>query len=231
MIVNIKDNVVKKSKKYKSNMKTIKDETVAFFKEKGKMKKIKNLLKRSWQFIIRSDVLNVLLLACPFIIMDLFTRIHGNAVSFYSLFKVTPRLFSVAYIILFIGIALNVKKKYSKFTYSLFFFIFFILFIAQNIYYSTMSNFFGFSILALAGEGSDYFLDALKNCNIFVYIFIIILIVNYVIIMKRYPKNVKYNKSKIIKIAIIFILLHIFSKSFLGFGKDLGYYSSYLGFD
>ena len=32
-------------------------------------------------------------------------------------------------------------------------------------YYSIMNNFFGFSIMALAGEGSAYFLDALKKSN------------------------------------------------------------------
>ena len=30
-----------------------------------------------------------------------------------------------------------------------------------------MGNFFGFSLMAIAGEGSDYFLDAIRNCNIF----------------------------------------------------------------
>ncbi len=219
MVVKIKDNIKKKSKKYKTSYKKAKKQVVAFFKEKGKMKKIINLLKKFWQFIIRSDVLNVLLMACPFIIMDLFTRIYGNSVSFYSLFRISPRLFSLAYIILFIGISLNIKSKYSRFVYSLFFFIFFVFFIVQNIYFSTMSNFFGFSLMALAGEGSDYFLDALKNCNILVYVAILVLIINYAIVMKRYPKDVDYNKSKLIHITILFIVLHLVSKSFLGLGN------------
>ena len=219
MIVKIKDDVINKSKKYKTNAKKAKNNVVTFFKEKGKMKKIKKFFKMCWQFIIRNDVLQVLLMACPFVIMDLFTRIYGDSVSFYSFFRITPRLFSIAYIILFIGISLNIKNKYSKVIYSVFFFVFFIMFIVQNIYFSTMSNFFGFSIMALAGEGSDYFLDALRNCNIFVYIAIIILIINYIIIMKRYPKNVNYNKSRLIKISILFIVLHILSKSFLGSGN------------
>ena len=219
MIVKIKDNIKEKSQKYKTNVSKTKKQFVAFFKEKGKMKKIKRLLTKFWKFIIRSDVLNILLMILPFVIMDLFTRINGNSVSFYSLFKLTPRLFSIAYIVLFIGISLNIKGKYSRLVYSLFFFIFFIIFIVQNIYYSTMSNFFGFSLVALAGEGSDYFLDALKNTNILVYIAILALIINYIIIMKKYPKNVEYNKSKLIKVLLLFIVLHIISKSFLGFGN------------
>ena len=134
VIVKIKNNVIDKSKKYKSNISDIKNYIVAFFKEKGKMKKIKKLLKMLWQFIIRKDVLIILLLALPFVFMDLFTRIHGDAVSFYSLFRVTPRLFSVAWITLFIGLSLNIKNKYSRLVYSTIFFIFFVLFIVQNIY-------------------------------------------------------------------------------------------------
>ena len=219
MIVKIKNNVIDKSKKYKSNISDIKNYIVAFFKEKGKMKKIKKLLKMLWQFIIRKDVLIILLLALPFVFMDLFTRIHGDAVSFYSLFRVTPRLFSVAWITLFIGLSLNIKNKYSRLVYSTIFFIFFVLFIVQNIYYSTMNNFFGFSLMSLAGEGSDYFLDALKNTSIVVYLAIILLIILYIFIMKKYPKEVSYNKSRLIRIFIIFLIFHIVSKSFLGFGN------------
>lgn len=220
MIVKIKKDVIDKSQKYKNKFDGIKKEVVAFFKEKGKMKKIKQLLKMFWKFIVRKDVLTMIILALPFVFMDLFTRIFGNAVGYYSLFRITPRLFSASYIVLFIGLALNVKKKYSKLVYSLFFLIFFVMFVVQNIYYSTMSNFFGFSLVALAGEGSDYFLDALKNCDILVYIAIFIVLLGYIYIIRRvYPKDVRYNKSKLIHVLVLFIVLHIVSKSFLGFGN------------
>ena len=183
------------------------------------MEKIKKLLLMLWQFITRKEVITIITMALPFVFMDIFTRIHGNAVSYYSFFRMTPRLFSIAYIILFIGVSLNVKKKYSKLVYSLFFFVFFVLFMVQNIYYSTMSNFFGFSLMSLAGEGSDYFLDALKNCNIVVYLAIIVLIGLYIYIIRHYPKDTRYNKSKLIHVLIIFVILHIISKSFLGFGN------------
>ena len=219
MIVKFKNNVISKSKKYKSNIKKIKKHFVAFFKEKGKMKKIKKLLKMCWQFIIRREVLVAIVLASPFVFMDIFTRIFGSSVGFYSLFRLTPRLFSVAYITLFVGIPLNIKKKYSKLVYSIFFFIFLIIFAVQNIYYSVMSNFFGFSLMALAGEGSDYFLDALRNCNILVYLAIILLVAGYVFIMKNFPKDIKYNKSRLVHVFVLFVVFHIIAKSFLGFGN------------
>ena len=86
MIVKFKNSVIDRSKKYKSNFKRIKKHVVAFFKEKGKMKKLKKLLKMCWQFIIRREVLVAIIMALPFAFMDFFTRIHGSAVGFYSLF-------------------------------------------------------------------------------------------------------------------------------------------------
>ena len=219
MVVKVKEKVFDKSKIYKNNWNKFKKYVVDFFREKGKMKKIKKLLLNLKRFILKKEVLCILLLSVPFIIMDLFTRIFASSITFYSVFGITPRLFSLAYIILFIGVSLNINKKYSKFVYSIFFFIFFVMFIVQNIYYSTMGNFFGFSLMALAGEGSDYFLDAIKNCNIFVYIVIFILIGIYVYIMKIYPQKVSYNKKRIIRISVIFIVLHIVSKMFLGSGN------------
>ena len=183
------------------------------------MKKIKKLMKKIWHFILRKDVLNILLLALPFVIMDIVTRIFGNSISFYSLFRITPRLFSVAYIVLFLGISLNIKNKHGKILYSVFFILFFILYLVHNVYYSTMNNFFSFSLMALAGEGSDYFLDALKNCNILVYVVAVFLLINYYFAMRYFPRKTKFNKRRLIKISVIFVILHIVSKIFLGSGN------------
>ena len=128
MIVKFKKNVKDETVKVKKNIIKIKKEIVSFFKEKGKMKKIKRWAQKIWSFCIKKEVLLVLLLACPFIFMDLIVRIFGHSISFYSLFSIPPRLFSLAYIILFVGISLNIKKKYSKFLYSVLFSIFFVLF-------------------------------------------------------------------------------------------------------
>ena len=219
MVVKVKEKVISKSKKYKSNWNKTKKCVVDFFREKGKMKKIKNLLIKIWKFILKKEVLNIILLSIPFIVMDLFTRIFASSITFTSVFSLVPRMFSIAYIVLFIGISLNINNRYSKTVYSLFFFFFFIMFIVQNIYYSTMGNFFGFSLMALAGEGSDYFLDALRNCNLFVYLFIIILIVLYVYIMRVFPKNTIYSRKKLFHVGLLFIVLHVFSRLLLGSGN------------
>ena len=50
------------------------------------------------------------------------------------------------------------------------------MYLVNNVYYSMTSNYFSFNLLDSVSEGSPYFLSALKNCNIFVYIFLIIII-------------------------------------------------------
>ena len=215
MVVNIKNSVIHETKKIKKKSKSVKDNLILFFKEKGKIKKIKKALKTLWNVILKNGVLTILLLACPFIIMDLATRLFGTSITFYPIFSITPRLFSVAYIVLFIGISLNINNRYSKLVYSGFFFMFYIIFLVQNVYYSTMNNFFGFSIMALAGEGSSYFVDALKKCNVLVYIVAIITLIVYIFCIKKFPSS-SHNKKKIIKVSVIFIIIHIIAKLLLG---------------
>ena len=60
----------------------------------------------------------ILLLALPFILIDLFTRYK---VKFYGLLKPVPNLFSILWITLFICISLYPKKKIGKIIYSIFF--------------------------------------------------------------------------------------------------------------
>ena len=214
-----KENIIDNTSKFKKNFRKFKKEFFDFFKEKGKMKKIKRWLKIFWKFILRRDVLNILLLTLPFIIIDISTRLFGSAISFYGLFRLTPRLFAVSYIVLFVGISTSLKNKYGKILYSVLFWLFFILYLVQNIYYSTMSNFFSFSLMALAGEGSDYAFDALKNANILIYVIAAILIAIYVFSMRLFPHNSKFERKKLISILIIFICLHIGAKIFLGVGN------------
>ena len=194
----------------------IRNEFVAFFKEKGKIEKIKNLLKKFWHYFIQKNVLCVFIMFMSLTLMDIMTRIIGSKIDFYPLFKIIPRLFSLAYIILILGVSLNIKKRQGKILYSIFFFFFLILFLVQNIYYSTMNNFFSFSLMALASEGSSYFLDALRNANIFVYITLVLLIIGYVFIMRYFPQREVVRKKKIRVSIFLFLLLLLIAKLFMG---------------
>ena len=73
--------------------------------------------------------------------------------------------------------------------------------------------------MALAGEGSSYALDALKNTNIFVYVVGIILIAINILSVSLFPRNTRFNRQRLIRLLLLFICLHIGAKAFLGVGN------------
>ena len=216
MVLKIEKNVKKKVNKILDNFIKIIRSLILFIKEKDKIGKIKMTVKKIWQFLIKNEVYRILLLVFPFVLMDLLTRIFSSKISFYSIYSFSPRLFSIAYIILFIGIVTNIKKKYSKFVYSVVFALFFTLFIVQNVYYSTMNSFFGFSLLSFASEGSHYIIDTLKKCNVLVYVAALFILFCFIISFKKYPKCTSYNRKNITLVIILFLIIHIIAKMMLG---------------
>ena len=219
MIIKMKKEINSKTKKMKKRYIKFKKTIISFAKEKGKTKKIKILLKYTCNIIKTRGILNVLFLIIPFVLIDIATRIFGSGISFFGLFSLVPRLFSIGYIVLFIGISLNIKSRYSKIIYSLFFFSFFILYFVQNIYYSSMNTFFSFSLLALASEGMVYAWNTIISCNIWVYIVSILILVSYIFSLKHFPRNRGYNKKNILRISVLFLVIHFVAKLFLGSGN------------
>lgn len=215
-IKKIKKTINSDIKKIKKKFDRTKDEFILFFREKGKLKKIKHWFKNFYCFVMDKKVLCVILCALPFVIMDLATRIFANEVDFYSFFALPPRLFSLSYIILLLGIVFNINKKGSYYTYICSFIVFFVLFLVHNVYYDATGNFFSFSILGLASEGSSYFLDVIKSCNILVYIMSLIILIIFVCSLKFFPVSKGFNKKNIVTTIVIFFLVHFLARGLLG---------------
>ena len=180
-----------------------------------KLKIIKNKIKN---FI--SNYYYIFIISLPFILIDIVTRILGYKIHFYGLGRLVPNLFTISYILLIIGISLSLEKRKGKILYIIFFIISFIIFITNNIYYSMTGTFFDFSLLLLASEGSEYFLDAILKCNIWVYISSIIIIVCFIFGIKYFKENKKTNLKRIIKIFFIFLILHFITPLLLGKAND-----------
>ena len=194
-------------------------------KESIKKKKNKNTKKRI--NINIKNILNkiiyiikkyyyVILLALPFILIDLFTRILGYKIHFYGIVKFVPILFTLSWIFFILGVSLFYKKKIGKTIYIIFFILSFIIYITNNIYYSMTGTFFDFNMLLLVGEGSEYFIDAIKNCNIWVYILIIPIILSFIIGLKYYPNREKTKLKNVIRIFFVFLILHFIIPFLLG---------------
>jgi len=212
----IKKNINKSVKKIKKNFDNIKTSFVLFFKEKGKIKKIKHWFKDFYHFVMDKKVLCVILCALPFIIMDLATNMFANDIEFYETYKNTPKIFSIGYILLLLGIVFNINRKGSFYTYISSFVVFFILFLVHNVYYDATGNFFSFSMLGLAGEGSSYFLDVISSANILIYVVALVILLLFFCSLKFFPVSKGFNKKRIIITFVVFLLFHIWARNTLG---------------
>lgn len=155
----------------------------------------------------------ILLLALPFILIDLFTRYN---VKFYGLLKPVPNLFTIIWITLLLGISLYPKKKIGKIIYSIIFVLSLAIYLVNNVYFSMTGIFFDFSMVLLAGEGSEYLLDSIKNCDVSVYLFLIPIFITFILAFKVYPNNEKRNYKRFLYPFIVFIVLHTITPLFLG---------------
>jgi len=212
---NIKTKTIKKINKLKKlNIKEETNNIIDKLKNMDYKEELKNILIKIKCLL--KKYYNVLLIAIPLILIDIITRILGHKIGFYGILKLAPNLFTLTWIFLVIGISLSISKKRGKIIYIIFFILSFTLFITNNIYYSMTDSFFSFNLLGLASEGSDYFIDAIINCNIMVYITSIIIIFTFILGLKYYPKNIKINKRRIPYIIIIFLITHTITPIFLG---------------
>lgn len=155
----------------------------------------------------------ILLLALPLILIDLFTRYK---VKFYGLLKPVPNLFTIIWITLLLGISLYPKKKIGKIIYSIIFVLSLAIYLVNNVYFSMTGVFFDFSMVLLAGEGSEYLLDSIKNCDVSVYLFLIPIFITFILAFKIYPNNEKRNYKRFLYPFIVFIVLHTITPLFLG---------------
>ena len=158
----------------------------------------------------------IFIMALPFIAIDVLTRIFGNNINFYKIYRTAPNLFTLSWIILFIGLTLSFKKKIGKRIYLIINLLFLAIFLTNNVYYSMTKTFFFFFLLESASEGAPYIIDTLKNCNPLVYIAFIFIIILIIIGYKQIPYKTKNNEKLFIIIIILFLILHTITPLTLG---------------
>jgi len=169
--------------------------------------------------IIKQDIstlATIIYLSIPFIAMDLITRILGLDIGFYELNNISPNLFNLSWIVLFIGLTLSFKKKIGKLIYMLLNITFIVVFLINNIYYSITNSFFDFTLLESTQEGMPYITTALKNSNIIIYISLIFIIYFAHNGYKKIPYKTKNNYKALAYSLILFFCFHILSPFSLG---------------
>lgn len=156
-----------------------------------------------------------ILMILSFFILDFALRYFTRSINFYGVFGISPNLFTISWIILFVGLSVSSNKVFSKIIYlsSIIFSTF--LFLLQGVYYSMFKVFFDFSSLQYASEANGYLLGALKGTPIWVYLIIIVEIVLIVFTTKLIP-NKKFNLKSIIVVIILFFVIHLIAPLTLG---------------
>lgn len=175
---------------------------------------MKKEVKKIKELIIKNK--NILFIAIPFLLMDLFTRGLGHKINFFGIYRLVPNLFTLIWIALFLGVSLSFKKKIGKTLYIIFFILSFALFIVNNVYYSMTDTFFDFSLILLASEGSSYFMDAIINCNIWVYVLSVIVLGTFIYVLKFFPKQNKNNYKRLILVILVFTIMYLLTPLLLG---------------
>ncbi len=161
----------------------------------------------------------VLLTVVPFISMDLatriFTKLHFVKISFFP-----PWFFTIIWSAFFVAFSFSFKRKIAKTLYVIFFSLSFLLFITHNVYYCLTKEIFDFHLMELAGEGSSYFLDALKATSIWVYLIAVLILALFIFAAIKAPSQEKNNYKLLSGTLIIFVMLHLLAPLTLGKAND-----------
>ena len=190
---------------------------------KKETEKLLKIIKFILNFLIKKQ--HIFYMSIPLIAMDLLTRIYGYNIDFYNITGISPNLFTLTWIILFIGLTLGTKKKFGKHLYLFINILFLFLFLVNNIYYSMTSTFFDFTLLESASEGSSYILETIKNANILIYISAIFIIYLIYTGVKKIPYTTKNNPK-----MLLFIFEIVFAKEQLHEQQDNKNYRGRTGY-
>lgn len=164
-------------------------------------------------------------MALPFLLMDLITRWNGRNIAYFRGEMVAGAiLFDVAWIILFVGIAMQLPEKGARIFYGAVFWVNFVLFVAQGVYLQLTDFYFSCNLLLMAGEGAGYVLDTLLHADLFFYIVCLIVLLCsrfWILYEKRHSdakpqSDTKQRAKKIAATVITFAVLRILAPVTMG---------------
>lgn len=179
------------------------------------LEKIKDLLKKIYTDYIKKYGY-IFLIFLPLLLMDIIIRSFGNGTNLYKVWNIIPNLFTITWACLFIGISLSLKSKIGKSVYLGVNILFLIMFLTNGIYYSTTHNFFDFILLESTSEGAPYMMDCIKNCNIWIYIWFVIIIFTIYVGFRKIPKKDNFNYKNVIIVVLVFLLIHLLLPNLYG---------------
>lgn len=149
-----------------------------------------------------------LLLGASLFILDLSLRLfYSNQINYYHWFNPMPNIFSLVWIIFILTLTKNIKGIIGKIIYFVFYIFSIIMFLVHSIYFSYFKEFFDYSVMQVAGEGTDYLSTVLLNIPLWIIIIFLASITLTVLGIKKIDQVKKTNGLKVFLIIIIFIAL------------------------
>lgn len=185
-------------------------------------KKLLKQLKKIYKVILKylKNNIGYILLFISLLILDLSIRIFYNqSINYYHWYNLVPNLFTINWIVLILSITKLINKKFGKVFYLICYIFSYIMFLVHAVYFSYFNTFFDYSVLAVAGEGADYFDSVIPNIKLWVVIVTIISITLTTMGLKRIKH---YNKPRIMHYVItigIFLVLELSLPILLGSNK------------
>lgn len=156
----------------------------------------------------------------PFVMMDLLLRIFICDINFFPAYYPIPNIFTLSWLILFVGVIHSLKGRWGKVLYWVLFAICYFMFIVNTIYFSLTEFCFSFTLLEMSGEGSEYILDAILGAKWWMYILmILVLIVAFMAFRKLHTPD-KFESKRLMKTIIYFIVIHFIAILALGPGNS-----------
>lgn len=171
------------------------------------MNKIKGFLKNFFDYICKYK--EIILLALPFLILDLTTRIFFPT-SFVSFWYIVPNLFTILWCFLFLGIVFSFKSKIGRKIYVLILVCAMFIFLLNNVYYSMTDNFFDFSLIEMARESTSYIFDTLLKAKIWIYLVCLAVMIFGIWVLKMIPNKKENDYKNLIVIFVLFLVFHSF---------------------
>lgn len=171
------------------------------------MNKIKGFLKNFFDYICKYK--EIILLALPFLILDLTTRIFFPT-SFVSFWYIVPNLFTILWCFLFLGIVFSFKGKIGRKIYVLILVCAMFIFLLNNVYYSMTDNFFDFSLIEMARESTSYIFDTVLKAKIWIYLVCLVVMIFGIWVLKMIPNKKENDYKNLIVIFVLFLVFHSF---------------------
>lgn len=171
------------------------------------MNKIKGFFRKIFDYICKYK--EIILLALPFLVLDLTTRIFFPT-SFVSFWYIIPNLFTILWCFLILGIVLSFKRKIGCKIYVLILVCAVFIFLLNNVYYSMTDYFFDFSLMEMASESTSYIFDTFLKAKIWIYLVCLVVMVFGIWVLKMIPNKKENDYKNLMVVFVLFLVFHSF---------------------